>query len=159
MKKYKYCILLVIVLVTIQSSGAFAATAKACTEQKADEASKEYGSYEQNDWTWHQLYRSFQRYGYCADASNPGIWNAELATVYDEAVEFLLTQKWDTFGDFAMLARTNSSFRRFVISRISEATSANGVTAILKNVRHKCPVKSKSLCHDIEKHINGSEIQ
>src|SRR6516225_2683715 len=96
--------LALLLLFLVSNVGVADASPKTCTQSEPSKASRLYVVYDPKVWTWGTLYESFHQFGHCADASNKGIWNAELLTAYDEAIEYLLVHDWQHFADGASLA-------------------------------------------------------
>lgn len=128
----------------------YADAGKVCTDQEAIRANKIYGSVRRKYWTWDKLYKSFREYGHCADGKNNGIFAAELAYAYDDAVQHLLAEDWQHFSRFVEIDRHDKSFRSFVLLYIDEDMSRGEATEIVRNAKRHCPPNAKSLCQAVE---------
>ena len=122
------------------------ALAEGCSHEEAVKADKAYADIKRAEWTWQKLYKSFRKFGHCADAKNKGIWDAELATAYDGAVQHLLLNDWKHFSDFIAIDKKADGFRSFVLSHINEDMSPEQLAAIKKSARERCPRNGRPMC-------------
>lgn len=127
------------------------APSKECTQEEVRLADRQDAVIPAKNWTWERLYESFRRFGNCSDAKNPGIWDAELATTYDGAVQHLLIDDWQHVSEFGKLIQKHPSFERFVLSHVNEAFPLDGGKAVMANARDHCPESYGGLCKEIER--------
>lgn len=123
---------------------------KECTREEVKQANHRDAVIASKHWTWLRLYESFRRFGHCADPKNPGIWDAELATTYDGAVQDLLIADWDHVFELGKLSEKHRSFETFVLSHINEAFPLDGAKVVIANARDRCPRSYETLCKAIE---------
>jgi hypothetical protein len=123
---------------------------KECTRKEVEQADHRDAINASKNWTWLKLHESFRRFGHCIDPKNPGIWDAELATTYDGAVQYLLIDDWGRVADLGKLSERHPSFKTFVLSLINEDFPLDGAKVVIANARDNCPRSYKTLCKAIE---------
>lgn len=127
-----------------------------CTKQQSELAIKIYSDKKEDEWSWAELYDSYKKFGKCVDLKNP-TWNAELATTYEEAVGFLLAEKWDDISQFFEISRKDKGFFSFILFQLDEGTGMDRATLISKNASNNCPPGHESECQAVKTAIE--EIQ
>lgn len=130
---------------------AFSSTApgKECTREEAKVADSQDTVILAKDWTWARLYESFRRFGNCSDPKNPGIWDSELATAYDGAVQQLLIHEWDQLPELGKIIREHPTFKQFVFSHVNEDFPVEGAKIVVTNARDHCPASYEALCKEL----------
>jgi hypothetical protein len=123
---------------------------KECTPEDARQANHSDARVPGRDWSWKRLYESFVRFGHCSDSKNPGIWDAELSTAYDGAVQHLLVDDWKSVSQLGQLVRIHPEFGDFVIAHINETFPLDGAKALVSNARNHCPDGYGNVCRAIE---------
>ena len=74
-----------------------------------------------------------------------------LAAGYSEAVTRLLADRWHTFGQFAVLARTFPAFRHWALGHIDASGSEEDLRRIVRNAADCAAAKAEAqLCHDVQ---------
>ena len=137
--------LMIIVLGAMVSTSSLAEV-KMCTSADAQRANASDASLPQQQWRWQRLYKSFMRFGHCGNAKNKGIWDAELASAYDGAVQYLLVHQWQTIESLNDLSRGNTSFLSFVISHIDDTFPASDIGIVIQNASLRCPRSTTAIC-------------
>lgn len=131
--------------------------AEICTEQQANLASKIYRYKVATEWTWPELYDSYKKFGKCADPKNP-IWNAELANIYGEAIEFLLAEKWNDIDQFLEIGKKDKEFTSFILFRLDDGMLWDHAVLIFENASNHCPVGHDLVCQSLKSTIEESKI-
>jgi hypothetical protein len=126
-----------------------AALGKECTQEEVKLADSQDAAIPAKDWTWARLYESFHRFGNCGDPKNPGIWDAELATTYDGAVQHLLIHEWGRISELGKLSKEHPAFKRFVFSHINDDFPFDGAKAVVANAHDHCPASYEALCAEL----------
>jgi hypothetical protein len=93
--------------------------------------------------TWKDLYRLFKTYQGCDD----GVY----AEGYSDFVAQSLAKYWDRFDELVSLVANDSTFHDFILRHIDATADQDDITALLNNVRTRCPSNSVFFCKDIEK--------
>lgn len=115
------------------ASTAVAGTSAACSSEMVSR-SDSFISHSQV--SWEQLSQHWSTNKACDDG--------HFAEGYSEKVVHLLAYRWETFSEFANIARTRPEFYSWVIRHIDESTSPDDLTKVRSNAM---------FCHTNEKFV------
>ncbi len=113
-----------------------AAQTKVCTQAEQIEAMDAAPK------DWKAFYRLFKRLGHCDDGA--------MAENFSDRVVKLLAEDWKNLDDLRILAVSDKSFQRFVLSHIDATVDADELRKVIGNAQQHCPSKAKRLCRLIE---------
>lgn len=127
------------------------AAVKTCTAEETRTADRTYASMSRTEWTWPTLYKSFVLFGHCANSTNKGLYDVELAEAYEEAVHHLLVDDWGHFPDLVSLVNHKPAFGKFVLNHMNEAFTPDDLAKVAENARLHCPVGATGICNDVRR--------
>lgn len=144
-------IALPLAIILMTHIGSCQASEKICTKNEAKLAEQTYGSIKRETWTWSRLYKAFSRFGHCSKGDNPGWYSAELAYAFNDAVQYLLLERWSDIGTLAEISKKDRYFFKFVLSNINDDFSQSDLETIRNLSKNSCPKNAKSICADLIK--------
>jgi hypothetical protein len=123
------------VVVMFLLAGSLVAGDIPCEQQKAIQADAAADGIR----SWDLAYRFYRQFLSCDDAS--------IAEGVSDKIAKLLTDKWDSFGDFIKLASKDKGFEKFVLRHVDETIDwSHDAPKIHDNARAHCPKGSARLC-------------
>jgi len=133
---------LVVFLTSVSLCSIGYAQRKDCPTSKAEQAETQAGLVR----SWGALYSWYKEYRACDD----GV----IAETSSAAVGNLLAAHWNDLPALGRLARTDTTFRQFVIKHLGwtiemQDIEAKDVESIKRNARTQCPAGLRGLCDDL----------
>jgi hypothetical protein len=117
---------------------------KPCTRDDAIHAETEASSLKD----WNEVFRSYKSFAQCDDAA--------IAEGYSDSVARLLSEHWDSIGQFLRFVSQDQSFEQFVLRHVDELMSPAQLKKIRNNAHSRCPPNGKQFCRAVISLLNAA---